>query len=194
LAITILLTPVVNQSLKRNMSRPAFSSCLQHTIARMTDSGAASAQAEVIVNADPETVYHLITDLSTLASCAEEARAMKWRKGDEVAPGAVFKGHNRNGVFRWTTRCTVTHAEPGEAFAFDVHYFGVPVAHWRYDILPVSDTAGDGCRVTERTWNRQPGWFRKTSWIGTGVRDRDAANSEHIKLTLQRLKAKAEAA
>jgi hypothetical protein len=156
----------------------------------MTDSGAASAQAEVSVNADPEAVYHLITDLSTLASCAEEARAMEWRKGDAVAPGAVFKGHNRNGVFRWTTRCTVTHAEPGQAFAFDVHYFGVPVAHWRYDITGTDE----GCRVTERTWNRQPGWFRKTSWLGTGVRDRAAANAEHIKLTLQRLKEKAEAA
>ena len=37
------------------------------------------------------------------------------------------------------------------------------------------------------------GWFSRTAWIGTGVRDRDAANAEHIKLTLQRLKEKAEA-
>jgi hypothetical protein len=43
----------------------------------MTDSGAASAQAEVSINADPETVYHLITDLPTLASLAEEAHAME---------------------------------------------------------------------------------------------------------------------
>ena len=154
----------------------------------MTDSDAASAQAEVNVNADPATVYHLITDLSSLASCAEEARAMEWRKGDTARPGAVFKGHNRNGLFRWTTTCTVTDAEPGEVFAFDVRYFGVQVARWRYDIA----TAGAGCQVTERTWDRRPGWFSKTAWIGTGVRDRDAANAEHIRLTLQRLKQKAE--
>jgi polyketide cyclase/dehydrase/lipid transport protein len=154
----------------------------------MTDSDAASAQAEVNVNADPATVYHLITDLSSLASCAEEARAMEWRKGDTARPGAVFKGHNRNGLFRWTTTCTVTDAEPGEVFAFDVRYFGVPVARWRYDIA----TADAGCQVTERTWDRRPGWFSKTAWVGTGVRDRDAANAEHIRLTLQRLKQKAE--
>jgi hypothetical protein len=155
----------------------------------MTVPGSAAAQAEVAVNADADTVYHLITDLSTLASLAEEAKAMDWRRGDAAQPGAVFKGHNRNGVFRWSTTCTVTDADPGRAFAFDVRYLGVPVAHWRYDIA----AEGPGCRVTERTWDRRPGWFSKTAWIGTGVRDRNAANAEHIKLTLQRLKEKAEA-
>ena len=159
----------------------------------MTDSGAASAQAEVRINADPETVYRLITDLPTLASLAEEAQAMKWRKGDAAQPGAVFKGHNRNGFYRWSTTCTVTDAEPGRAFAFDVTYLGVPVARWRYDIIALNGTADGGCRVTERTWDRRPGWFSKTAWVGTGVKDRDTANAEHIKLTLQRLKEKAEA-
>jgi hypothetical protein len=155
----------------------------------MPDPGPAAAEAEVAVDANPDTVYRLITDLTTLASLAEEANAMEWRTGDAVRPGAVFKGHNRNGVFRWSTTCTVTTADPGRAFAFDVRYLGVPVAHWRYDIV----AEGQGCRVTERTWDHRPGWFTKTAWIGTGVRDRDAANAEHIKLTLQRLKEKAEA-
>ncbi|MCW2625576.1 SRPBCC family protein [Mycobacterium sp.] len=154
----------------------------------MTESGPASAQADVSIGADPDTVYHLITDLGTLASLAEEAAAMEWRIGDAARPGAVFKGHNRNGVYRWSTTCTVTDAEPGQVFAFDVRYFGLPIARWRYDIA----SADGGCRVTERTWDQRPGWFTKTAWIGTGVRDRDAANAEHITLTLQRLKEKAE--
>ena len=62
-----------------------------------------------------------------------------------------------------------------------------------YDIIALNDTADGGCRVTERTWDRRPGWFTKTAWIGTGVRDRDAANAAHIKMTLQRLKEQAEA-
>jgi hypothetical protein len=156
----------------------------------MTDQepGPASVKSEVTIDSDPESVYHLITDLPTLASLAEEARAMHWRKGNAVREGAVFKGHNRNGFFRWSTTCTVTDAEPGRAFAFNVSYIGLPVAHWRYDI--VAD--GDGCRVTEQTWDRRPGWFSKTVWVGTGVRNRTAANIEHIRLTLQRLKEKAE--
>ena len=47
--------------------------------------------------------------------------------------------------------------------------------------------------MTERTWDRRPGWFARVAWVGTGVRDRTAANAEHIGLTLQRLKQKAEA-
>jgi len=154
----------------------------------MTDPGAACAQAEVTISTDPERVYHLITDLSTLAACAEEAAAMNWLKGDSARPGAVFKGTNRNGIRRWSTKCTVTDAEPGRAFAFDVGYFGIPVAHWRYDIT----ASGDGCRLTERMWDRRPGWFVKPGGLATGVMDRPSANAEHIRLTLHRLKAKAE--
>ena len=90
---------------------------------------------------------------------------MDWRKGDAVRPGAVFKGHNRNGVFRWSTTCTVTDAEPGRLFAFDVRYFGVPVASWRYDIAD----RGGGCRVTEGTWDRRPGMvFARRRGSGPG--------------------------
>lgn len=159
----------------------------------MTDTGPASAQSDITIAADPARVYDLITDLSTLASLAEETGSMRWRTGDGARKGAVFRGRNRNGIHRWSTTCTVTDAEPGRVFAFDVHYLGLPIARWRYDISPHNDTAGSGCRVTERTWDRRPGWFTKMAWIGTGVRDRDAANAEHIKLTLQRLKEKAEA-
>jgi hypothetical protein len=158
------------------------------TIRRMTERDSASAAAEVAINAAPDTVYQLITDLNTLASLAEENEAMSWHKGEKASPGAVFRGTNRNGSHKWTTTCTVTDAEPGRAFAFDVKYMALPIAHWRYDIVP----DGAGCRVTEQTWDRRPGWFSKTAWIGTGVRDRDGANAKHIKLTLQRLKAKAE--
>lgn len=142
------------------------------------------------IAASCEEVYGLITDLPTMAALAEEANAMEWHKGDVAAPGAVFKGHNRNGGRKWTTTCTVTDARPGKVFAFDVKSVVIPVAHWRYDIEPVEG----GCRVTERTWDRRPGWFRKPAGMATGVSDRTSANAEHIRLTLQRLKAKAEAA
>jgi hypothetical protein len=154
----------------------------------MTDRGPASVEAEVTIDAEPAAVYDLITDLPTLASLAEENEAMKWQKGDKVTPGAVFKGTNRNGFRRWTTTCTVTDANPGRAFGFDVSYFGVPIAHWRYDIAALDG----GCRVTEGTWDRRPGWMAVAGGLATGVRDRDTANDSHIKLTLQRLKQKAE--
>jgi len=155
----------------------------------MGEPGPASAQASVTISAPCGEVYGLITDLPTMATLAEEANAMDWHKGDCAQPGAVFKGHNSSGSKKWTTTCTVTHAEPGWAFAFDVKSLVVPVSHWRYDIEPVEG----GCRVTERTWDRRPGWFRKPAGIATGVHDRTSANAKHIQLTLERLKAKAEA-
>ncbi|TXI62563.1 SRPBCC family protein [Mycolicibacterium mageritense] len=145
--------------------------------------------ASVSIAADPADVYALITDLQTLSSLAEEAHAMQWQKGNAAAPGAVFKGHNRNGSRTWTTTCTVTEAEPGKTFAFDVKTGGfIPVARWRYDIA----AAEGGCTVTESTWDRRPGWIKKPAEWSTGVHDRPAANAEHIRLTLQRLKERAE--
>lgn len=155
----------------------------------MTDLGPASVEASVSIAADPAAVYALITDLPTLATLGEEIDVMEWRKGSSASPGATFRGRNSNGGRKWTTTCTVTDAEPGRAFAFDVKTFGVvPVAHWRYDLAP----AADGCTVTERTWDRRPGWIRKPAELSTGVHDRHSANVEHIRLTLQRLKARAE--
>jgi hypothetical protein len=156
----------------------------------MSQPGPASVEASVTIAADPAAVYALITDLPTLAGLAEEADAMEWHKGDCVECGAVFKGHNSTRGKKWTTTCTVTDAERGRVFAFDVKSLTVPVAHWRYDI----EAADGGCTVTERTWDLRPGWFRKVAGLATGVHDRKTANTEHIRRTLARLKAKAEAA
>ncbi|OBA82563.1 polyketide cyclase [Mycobacterium sp. 1164966.3] len=148
-----------------------------------------SASATVQIDRSPDEVYRLITDLPTLASLAEEAVAMEFRKGDCVSTGAVFVGRNENDDKRWSTKCTVTDAEPGRVFAFDVRYTVLPIARWQYDL----EAADGGCRVTESTWDRRPGWFRKVAYRATGVKDRAAANAEHIQLTLQRLKQRAEA-
>jgi hypothetical protein len=100
----------------------------------------------------------------------------------------VFTGHNENSGRSWNTTCTVTDAEPGRRFGFDVRYTVIPISRWQYDI----EEADGGCRVTESTWDRRPGWFRKVAGMSTGVADRAAANAEHIRLTLQRLKQRAE--
>jgi Polyketide cyclase / dehydrase and lipid transport len=152
-------------------------------------SAAACVSASVHIGASPAAVYGLLTDLPTLTALAEEATAMEFCKGDCISEGAVFVGRNANGDKRWATKCTVTDAEPGRVFAFDVRYAVLPVARWQYDIAATDD----GCQVTESTWDRRPGWFRKLSGKSTGVPDRAAANAKHIQLTLQRLKQRAEA-
>lgn len=154
----------------------------------MTDTGAPSATGTVRIDAAPEAVYALITDLSALADCAEETDAMRWVAGDSARPGAKFTGSNSNGSHKWSTTCTVTDAEPGRTFGFDVRSAVIPVAHWAYEITPVDG----GCQVTESTWDRRPRWIRGATRFVTGVADRTTANGEHIRLTLERLKKRAE--
>ena len=155
----------------------------------MTLTAPADATASVTISAPPAEVYALITDLPTMGELGAEVSTLHWHRGDRAVPGAVFKGRNRNGSRSWTTTCTVTDAEPGRVFAFDVKSVVIPVAHWRYEI----EAADGGCTVTESTWDRRPGWFVTPGGIATGVRDRTTANAEHIRQTLERLKARAEA-
>jgi hypothetical protein len=155
----------------------------------MTTQQQPNATSSVEINAAAATVYALLTDLAAMSEIAEETAVMRWRKGEAAAPGAVFKGTNRNGWRRWTTKCTITDAAPGERFAFNVSHTGVPISRWQYDII----AAGDGCTVTESTWDRRPGWYMKPAEIVTGVSNRAGVNADHIQATLQRLKKRAEA-
>ncbi|GED98908.1 SRPBCC family protein [Gordonia crocea] len=148
----------------------------------------ATITVDTTVSAPADTIYRLLTDLPTLAELGEEVVDMRWAKGETAAVGNVFRGRNRNGWHRWTTTCTVTDAD-GATFAFDVSYFGFPIARWRYDVTP--DDNG-GCRVTERMWDRRLEPFKATAHLFTGVRDRVAANDGHMRTTLARLKTRAE--
>lgn len=154
----------------------------------MAPQGIPAVSADITINARADTVYSLITDLATLAELAEETTAMRWTRGDSAQRGAVFKGSNRNGSHTWTTTCNITEAEPGRLFAWDVHSGPVPVARWQYEITP-SDTE---CHVTESMWDHRPGWLRRIGRYLTGVPDRESANADHMRVTLQRLKETAE--
>lgn len=102
----------------------------------MPDPDGPSVTVTVEIDANPDLVYGLITDLPTLASLAEEVVAMQLRKGDDVRKGAVFVGRNENGGRRWTTTCTVTDADPGRVFAFDVRSGIIPISRWQYGTVP----------------------------------------------------------
>jgi hypothetical protein len=155
---------------------------------------AAPVSESVDVDAAAADVYALVSDLDSMASLAEETEEMTWAEGSSAQPGAVFRGSNRNGRKTWSTTCTVTDADPGRRFAFEVTAGRLPIARWQYDVEPLADADGRArCRVTESTWDKRPGWFKRPGGWLTGVADRDTASREHIRATLARLKARAEA-
>lgn len=109
----------------------------------------------IVIDAAPSVLYRRVGDPELMGRWSPEntgARVHGTRGTAHV--GTVFDGHNRRGVFRWTTRCTVTVADPGERFAFRVRAIGLRrpllpsrIATWEYRFEPVDG----GTRVTE-TW------------------------------------------
>lgn len=149
-----------------------------------------TAQSTIEVDAPPALVYDLVTDIAGAAEWAEEADAARWLGGATgPAVGARFRGRNRHKGRRWSTTCTVTAADPGRRFAFDVSLAGVTTARWEYEIEPT----GTGCRVTERTRRVVPLPVATVANRLLGVRDRDAHNQANIERTLANLKRHAEA-
>jgi len=134
-------------------------------------------------------VYELVSDLPRMGEWSPENTGGKWLgRASGPEPGAKFRGTNRSGWRFWFTTVTVTSAERGRRFVFDVDSFGVPVATWEYELVE----RDGGCTVTERWTDRRPGWMRTASIPVTGVRDRGEHNRGNMQETLRNLKTAAE--
>lgn len=151
---------------------------------------APSASARTAIAAPANDVYALVSDLPGFSRLAAEFERGSWLDGaTEAAVGVRFRGHNRRGLSRWSTTVTVTAADPGKCFAFDVELRGLPIASWRYDIVT---TGATGCLVEESTWDRRPGWMVPIGNLLVGIRSRTAHNQRNIEHTLRQLKQAAE--
>jgi uncharacterized protein YndB with AHSA1/START domain len=83
----------------------------------------------VDINADADELYTFISDPTQMPKWSPENRgATILNPSDDGAAfvGMTFEGHNKRGRAAWTTRCTVTAADPGRRFAFTVHNQPLP--------------------------------------------------------------------
>ncbi len=102
--------------------------------------------ARVRIDASPETVFALLTDLDLLPELSPENQRCKFLDGSsEVALGARFRGYNRAGNYEWHADCAVTVFESGVEFAYVVPPDFEHATEWRYTI----ESDGDGSIVTE---------------------------------------------
>jgi uncharacterized protein YndB with AHSA1/START domain len=148
-------------------------------------------EVSATIAATPEKLYDMVADLPGMGRWSPEAAGGEWLDGaTEARPGARFKGKNENGRKRWQTVCTVIAAERGREVAWESRAFGLPVALWRYRFAP--DGAG-GTEVTESTEDRRGMLIRAFGGTATGVSDRRTHNADTMRVTLERLKAAAEA-
>jgi hypothetical protein len=100
--------------------------------------------------------------------------------------GARFKGSNKRGVARWSTKPRVVAAEPGREFAFVVD----DLTRWCYRFEP----EGDGTRLIEsfEMLEDLPWKFRIADRM-MGIKDRPADLEQAMGETLQRIKRAVEA-
>ena len=144
------------------------------------------------VNASPEIVWGLVSDLTRMGDWSPECTGGKWAGGGPgpagPSVGAVFKGTNKIGIRRWSTKSKIVAVEPNRKIAWEVSALGLRAARWTYLI----DPSDDGCRVTE-TWHDQRGAvINFVGPLATGVRDRATHNEAGMRRTLDSLKAAAE--
>jgi uncharacterized protein YndB with AHSA1/START domain len=149
-----------------------------------------SAQASQTISADPEAVWRMVSDVTRMGDWSPETTSCRWLDGaDGPAVGARFRGSNARGPLRWTTTCTVTAAEPGRRFSFDVTYGPLRISTWSYEFA----RRDGGCEVTESWTDNRPTWMRLASIPVMAVADRAGHNRRGMEHTLAVLKRAAEA-
>jgi hypothetical protein len=150
----------------------------------------------VLIAADAQALYDEISDPTRMGQWSPENRGADLREpGRPAYVGMTFVGHNKRGRIRWQTRCTVTAADPGRRFAFDVDRYGfglpllpVSVATWEYHFEPVDE----GTLVTEVWTDGRRRWpdllADRFDKLATGGRTFAEFQKRNIARTLARLK------
>lgn len=105
--------------------------------------------ASVVVQASPEELYDLVSDVTRTGEWSPVCRECRWDEGATGSVGDWFTGHNDNGLRQWDTRSQVVAAERGREFAWMV---GEGWIRWGYSLAP----AAGGTELTE-SWEFLPG-------------------------------------
>ena len=150
--------------------------------------------ASIEIEAPPERVYELVSDITRMGEWSPECRRCTWVRGatgPEVGARFLARNKGRRGP-SWFTLPVVTVAEPGTEFAFNRSGPGIGSYTWRY----VMEGTPTGTRLTESYDAERPlpgvmAWLTQ-KWVGGSDRDEDLR--EGMQVTLRRIKAAAERA
>ena len=164
---------------------------------RVIDVTGIQVNVEMLVSADPETVWDLLADITRVPGWSPECVHTAWL--DEipgVRAGARFAGRNRarNG-FEWAVTCVVTEAGRPRTFAWtvlaDPEDPAVVSSFWRCELEPVPP---GGTRVRE-SFTHGPGgsglrWMveQDPDRAEQLIEDRRRRLRENILRTLTRMK------
>lgn len=101
--------------------------------------------ASITIDADPETVFSLVSDVTRMGEFSPECVRCEWVDGaDGPEVGARFRGYNRVGDYEWDAPCEVRRVEPGKVFEFAVGK-GEHATVWSYEL----EDLGGATRLSE---------------------------------------------
>ena len=105
-----------------------------------------TVEVEIFIEAPPERVWGLVTDIVLMGEWSPEYDGGEWLDGATGAVvGARFRGHNSREGREWESVSTVIEAEPGRSFAWAVGDPDNAAATWRFYLTPVRN----GTRVRQ---------------------------------------------
>jgi uncharacterized protein YndB with AHSA1/START domain len=149
-----------------------------------------TGQARVHISAPPEKVYDLVTDVTRMGEWSPETVKAEWIGGATgPAVGARFKGSNKRGVIRWSTKPRVVVAEAGREFAFETG--GPGPTRWSYRFEQATDGGTDATESFE-VMKDMPWYITVTERHLMGIKDRKADLIDAMQQTLERIKKAAE--
>lgn len=71
-----------------------------------------TVRESVFVETTARRAYEVVSDVTRMGEWSPENTGAVVLGGVSMSPGTRFRGTNRSGWFRWSTRCEVVHAEP----------------------------------------------------------------------------------
>lgn len=109
-----------------------------------------TVEVDTYIEAPPERVWDLVTDIALMAEFSPELQSVSWADGAEgPAHGREFVGRNRHmDIGEWETRSFVTECARPSVFAWAVTDVEHPSATWRFTLRP----EGSGTRLSQ--WMR----------------------------------------
>ena len=99
-----------------------------------------TAEATIRIEAPPDVVYDLVTDVTRMGEWSPECRALRVG-GPARCRGLDVQGPQPPGPARWTTVAKVEAADRPTRFAFHTLYKDGPSTRWSYRFEPDGDGA-----------------------------------------------------
>jgi uncharacterized protein YndB with AHSA1/START domain len=97
-----------------------------------------TVEASTWVDADPQRVWSLVSDIELMPTLSNELQGVEWLDG-ATGPqlGARFVGHNEHDAFgRWSTTSQIVSYHQPREFAWAIGEPDNPAATWRFRLTP----------------------------------------------------------